>query len=827
MWIRSSLFAFLILVTPASFAAHVPQIPTAYLELFGPAGGGALMYMESMYLPPVTTGPWAPAWAPDGRTIAFAMQGSLWSVPAEGGEATQLTASAHYDSEPDWSPDGRRIVFTRDTGDHIDLWIVSADDTAPRKLTESKFFAVDPKWSPDGQRILFVTMTEDLTLGLWSIAPDGGNPEPVLSDSFQNISPSWSPDGEQIVFVSNRRWGEKRIQGTGGIWTFRLGAASPEILLPEETVYHARPAWSPDGKKVAYASLRSSKNELWVISAQHGNPYRLTFDDGEVFTPAWSPDSREIAYISNAGGLFTLYRVPAAGGTPERVELTSRKHRYPVGEVEVVVTDEASGEPTDARVYLTASDGRGYVPKDGFHRMVVVTGDHYFQSSGRFTVALPEGPATIEAIKGFEYHPVRRDVDVVAGKTTTVTLPLERFIDLPARGWYSGDNHIHMNYGGIFQATPRSLMQEAKSEDLHVINDLIANQSGTRIHDLQYFEGKLHELSEANRLLYFNEEYRPSFAGHLSLLNLKKLIFPQFGGFAGTSLAAHYPTNSSILDRVHAQGGVAGYVHPFLIPGTDPEDRDYRGAREFPVNVALGNVDYYDVMCIWSDEYVTAKVWYRLLNLGFRVPASAGTDAMTNYWRAPAIGSTRVYVKSGSPLDYGNWIRGLTQGRTFVTNGPLLFLRVDGKEPGDGLRVSGDSVRVEAEASSIFPMETLDILLNGEVVHTEKPADPHSVALETTLPVGASGWIAARVTGPERQPLLMDSYVYAHTSPVYLMKDGAPVRSPEDARYFVRWIDHVLGLVEQLDSFETEAQRREVQELWRRARRVYVELAEQ
>ena len=66
-----------------------------------------------------------------------------------------------------------------------------------------------------------------------------------------------------------------------------------------------------------------------------------------------------------------------------------------------------------------------------------------------------------------------------------------------------------MNYGGIYEATPQSLMLEADGEDLHVINDLIANQAGTRIHDLKYFERKLNAISKPNRLMYFNEEFRP------------------------------------------------------------------------------------------------------------------------------------------------------------------------------------------------------------------------------------------------------------------------------------------------------------------------------
>ncbi len=816
------------IVAAVPLTAHILQIPSAYQRIFG--AGGSTMYMESMYLPPVTTGPWAPAWSPDGQSIVVAMRGSLWRIPAQGGEAVQLTEGPHYDSQPDWSPDGRRIAFTRDTGSVIDIWTIDADGGHPQPLTQSTGFAVDPQWARDGQSILFVSMDRGKALGLWSVSLADGAVRPVLADEYQNISPSWSPDGRAIVFVSNRPWGSKRIQGTGGLWTLRPDTGQIDLLLQEETVYHARPVWSPDGRKIAYASFRSGHNELWVMSASDGNPHRLTYVDGEVHTPAWSLDSRTLAYISNAGGRFTLWTVPAVGGTPAQVEIRRLKHRRPVGLLRVHLRDAATGQDTQARAYLVASDGKSYTPEDGFHRMVVVTKDHYFHAPGSFTIELPAGPATIELTKGFEYRPEKQQVTIVEGQTATVEFALKRVLDMPALGWHSGDNHIHMNYGGIFEATPRSLMLEADGEDLHVVNDLIANQAGTRIHDLKYFEGKLNAISKPNRLMYFNEEYRPGFAGHMALLNLTSFVWPQFLGNQGTALGGHYPPNALVLDAVHAQGGVAGYVHPFTTPKREPEEVNYSGAREFPVNAALGNVDYYDVMCIWSDEYVSAKVWYRVLNLGFRVPASAGTDAMTNYWRAPAIGTTRVYVRSASPLNYQDWIRGLTAGRSFVTNGPLLFMRVDGREPGEELALPAGrgtqvKVKVEVEARSIVPMDTLDIVQNGAVVRSIKPADPYHATFAGSVPVEQSGWIAARVTGPERQHLLMDSYVYAHTNPVYLAKEGSRPRSPEDARYFLRWIDHVLGLLEQSDAFDTPAQKREVIELWRRARGVYAKLA--
>ena len=812
------------------------QVPTAYHQILSPAGQ---MYMESIYLPAVTTGPWAPAWSPDGQEIAFSLQGSLWKVPARGGEAVQITSGPHYDSEPAWSPDGRQIAFTRDTGHTLEISVVNADGTNPRQLTRGGAISVNPVWSPTGGSIVYTSTAGAESFNLWQISAAGGEPKPLLVDEHHNFEPSWSPDGKEVVFLSDRGGVEigiagRRVYGSGNVWKLTVTDKSLKLLLKEETKYHTRPRWSPDGKKIVYVSHRTGGNEIWMMDAESGIPVQLTRQEAEVFMPSWSPHGRRIAYVSNANHTFTLWTMPAVGGVPSEVRITGLKHRYPVGRLQVVVHEAETGQKTTARVYLQASDGKAYAPLGAFHRHSIVTNEHYFYTTGSFTVELPGGPATVEVMKGFEYRLQKKQVEIVPGETRMVEFTLERFIDMSAQGSYSGDTHLHMNYAGIFGATPEWLLLEAGGEDLNVVNDLITNNDN-RLIDLQYFEGKPHALSTANRILYFNQEYRPSFGGHMGLLNLKEYVFPVYNGYPGTPYAADYPADSQILDLVHAQGGVGGYVHPYSIRhltdrGQDPALQDYRGAREFPVSVALGKVDYYDLMCIWTDEYVVSEVWYRLLNLGFKIPAAAGTDAFSNYWRTPAIGTVRVYVHTGSPLTYGDWIRGLTAGRTFVTNGPLLFLRVQGREPGAELRLPGGRpapVRVEAEAHSIFPMETLDIVQNGQVVFSVKADDPYRVKLNTTLPVERSGWLAARVTGPEKQHLLMDSFVYAHTSPVYLAKGGEPARSPEAARYFLKWIDRVLELLEERNTFDTPAQKQEVLKLWHRARQVYAGLAEE
>jgi len=793
---------------------------------YGVLPDGAGLYMEGMYLPPVTTGPWTPTWSPDGREIVFSMEGSLWKIPSTGGTATQITSGPGYDSQPAWSADGANIAFSRDTGHAIQIWIMPANGGDPYVVTRTGSVNVDPHWSPDGKSILCTSSASGKGFGIWKITLASQKIEPVVQDEFQNISPSWSPDGKEIVFVSNRPWDGKETVGTGGIWKWSIGGKEPSILLPEETLWRTRPTWSPDGQKVAYISFRSGDHQLWLLNSRSGNPLQLTFFGSEVFEPAWSPDGEKIVFVSDADGTLGLWSAPAVGGAPSAIRISKLEHQEPTGQLEVVVKDAATGLNTAARVYLAAGNGKAYAPSSSFERYVTLTNEHYFHTDGRFEIDLPAGPASIEVMKGFEYLPQKQSVEIVAGKAKKIEFTLNRLADMAAQGWYSGDSHIHMNYGGNFEATPQSLLLEMDGEDLNVANGLLANWN-TRIMDRRYFEGKINANSKPNRLVYFNQEYRYSFPGHLALLNLKNYVYPS-DVVPASPRQALYPDLAQVLDQVHAQGGVGGLVHPFYGAGFLP-----RRSKEFPVLVALKKLDFYDVMCLWSDPYKSAEEWYRALNLGFKLPAGAGTDVMTNYSRMPAVGTVRVYVHSATPLGYDDWLKNLTAGRTFVTNGPLLFFKVNGQEPGSELSLPSrepEAVRVEAEARSIIPMETLDIIQNGKVIFSMRADDPHHVKLEKSLVIDRSGWLAARVTGAANLHLLMDSYVFAHTSPVYYTKAGAPTASPEDAIYFRDWINEMLPVLEQADCqkrgflsacYDTPAQKTEVLRIWRSARDVY------
>src|SRR6185436_13155623 len=201
----------------------------------------------------------------------------------------------------------------------------------------------------------------------------------------------------------------------------------------------------------------------------------LTIDtEHHEMSPAPSPDGKRFAFVAFRAGVPTLYTADIAGGRPSawrEVKITSRRPAAPTGRVRIRVVG-SDGRPMPARVYLDASDGRSYTPDGLFHRAMMVTDRHYFHTPGESEIELPVGRATVEAIRGWEYTPKSMTVDVRAGATSTVTLTLDRLADLPARGWYSGDDHVHDLHQG-FGLTHEAFYLQLVAEDLHVTNALI------------------------------------------------------------------------------------------------------------------------------------------------------------------------------------------------------------------------------------------------------------------------------------------------------------------------------------------------------------------
>ncbi|MBK5291666.1 MAG: CehA/McbA family metallohydrolase [Acidobacteriia bacterium] len=487
----------------------------------------------------------------------------------------------------------------------------------------------------------------------------------------------------------------------------------------------------------------------------------------------------------------------------------------PLARLRVKIVDE-NGKPAAARLYLTAADGLAYAPRGAISRFAALPAEPYFHARGSFEMDLPAGETTIEATRGLEYELVTKQVRLHPQAPTDVTLGLKRWTNMAATNWYSSDAHIHANYTADHHqvVTAQDVQLYAHAEDLHYANMMVANSFGAFLHDTALFSGKPHPLSTRDYVLYWNEEMRNAgLYGHMCLFNLKRLVEPLYTGFAGTPQSDDYPPNFTQAKAARAQGGAVTYAHPGYAPTLDGAS-----ARELPVDLALGEVDAMDVLSN-NPEEVALDLWYKLLNCGFRLGISAGTDSFTNVADHYTPGGGRVYAHLAGRMNPIDWVRAFRQGRTFATNGPMISLRVQDREPGDEIHLPSGPQRIPVvlKVDSKVPIDKIELIVNG------KPFP----GITSTITLDRSSWIAVRATGPAHRLVLNDTAAFAHTSPVYVYLGKQPIASPGDAKFFVQWIDGLIQRVGQRGRFSTPERKREVVELFTRARDIYQRKAQE
>ncbi len=809
-------------------------------------------YFREMYLPQLTSGPSSVAWSPDSKEVVYSMAGSLWRQKIDSTEAQQITDGAGYDYQPDWSPDGKSVIYVSYQKDAIELWLLQLASGKSAQLTNGEAVNLEPRWSPDGKQIVFVSTSYNKRFHIFRAEVNDGKLDNVVrltgetksdlpryyySAFDTEISPVWTRDGKEILFVSNRG----HIHGSGGFWRMRAepGAEAREIHY-EETNWKARPDFSPDGSRMVYSSyLGRQWHQLWLMPANGGDAFPISYGDWDDTNVRWSPDGKQFAFISNKEWNTQLAIQELGSGSARSLVAENRKYLRPRRTLRISVVD-AKGKHQFARISVTDQLGRFYAPvgqwtwiqaDDGYDRSRAPSEGHYFYADTA-SIDVPKGSIVIDVTKGFENSPMHRTVDPKTATSSELTFHLQK-LDWgrdPGPKWVSSDLHVHMNYGGTYRSERSVLLQQAEGEGVRFVNNLVVNKE-QRFPDVQsaVFNEVIKYFSDSADI-NFGQEFHTSYWGHRGILNLRDhLLLPGYAGYPNTAAASLFPMNADVYDMAHAEGALVGAVHPFDAEPNPFANPPERITDELPVDVALGKLDYMEIVG-FSDHRSTAAVWYRLLNLGFRLPAGAGTDATTNY-AAPIrgqVGMDRVYasVPSG-PVNLQAWMDSLKNGRTFATNGPLIEFTLGGQRVGDELKFDGAQAAVPftAKLRSIVPVDHFEVVCNGQVAQTLKlEGTRDSADVAGTLPLKESGWCVLRASSDNAEYPVLDNYVYATTSPVYVTVGGKPQASPVDAKYFAAWIDRTIDTTSHYPDWNSPAEKEYVLKRLAEARAVYEKL---
>ncbi len=627
--------------------------------------------------------------------------------------------------------------------------------------------------------------------------------------------------GDMARILLRRRSNGPLIQELRDRFTFRVKdaakLATPDVFRVQ--LSQGRLAWgaAPETRFIAAASrtfnlpliIENREAAKAVFEARYTGP-SMASAPGRVVVPAGGAAPVLLRAVEPQPGR-TQGKLTVRSGEAE-VSADVRFEVRPLVPLRVRLLDE-QGRPAVARVYLTGSDGLAYAPAGSVSRIAAMSAENYFHADGAFEIEMPAGETLVEVTRGPEYRVVSFRIKLETGKPAEATLRLQRWTDQKQRGFWSADVHIHANYTAPHHQAiePRDVRLQVWGEDLNYANMMVANSGGAFLHDFQYFEGRPHRMSEPPYFVYWNEENRSRAYGHMCFLGLKKLVEPFYNGFSNTKWWDDYPANFTLAQQVYDQGGAVSYAHPGMSPVFESAS-----IKELPVDLALGHRTAIDVLSN-SDEAPGMQMWYRLLNCGFRVPISAGTDSFTNVTDHYIAGGGRVYVQAGPRFEYAAWLDAYRKGRSFVSNGPMVWVTVNGAAPGEEVRLRfPGKVKVEVTAASQVPVDGVELIVNGAVIE-KVPMARESVRFRRELQMDGSSWVAVRAIGPRHRLVLNDTAAFGHTGAVYVDVAGRPLRIAEDVRFYREWVEKLLARVESKGRFASPERKAEVVALFRKA----------
>ncbi len=450
----------------------------------------------------------------------------------------------------------------------------------------------------------------------------------------------------------------------------------------------------------------------------------------------------------------------------------------------LTILDDVSGVPVASRFTVTVDEKQHEPRWVGPHgvrfpsvhvakrQSKIVT---YARGSGPVWVPLTPGAKTVrvDATKGFDYLPASAQARV-EGESVRITLRLQRWSQLREQGWRAADAHLH--YDRVDPAGDRDWFAMMAGDD--IAHTQFMALKGGMVQDVwarQYAYGESGEAVSNGRTIVAGEEYRDRLQGHLLFFGIREVIQPIMAGVPGSP--HNFPLFPDVLAQARDLGALTGAAHGGTLGGRPTVLLD----------AVLGKLDFVEI-ANWVTGLWPLENWYRLLNCGYLLPPTAGTDLPNNPQREPwqpFLGGMRMYAKTGGSTGSEAWDSAVKRGETFVTNGPSIELDVNGVGPGGlvCLPSSGGDVAVQVRLRSPRDLGKSELIQQGLVVassdQVSRDGDVTSILLEMRLPITRSTWLAAR--GEGKSGVIPGGAEVAHTAAVGVIVGSEPIWSDADA----------------------------------------------